>query len=754
MNSIQKESVYFGTVQTPKGKIKQTASNLVNKIHHVLESALLSINPTKDRLIQAENKLNFIKANLINERDDLIVKHSNYLEIKKEVAKLDNKISKINKELKALDKKMLKLGVVANKLHDLDEYCISIKQTFDKLQQNYKDEEDKFMNALQKGKVNLEATHPHREVWKEEITTLKHYVIQIKKELNLLNASFEKSSGKDETSQEKIEAMQRKFAAVDSLIRQGELQIQLDCLLHLKESANQLTKIQSQKDKDKGPESFSQKFLDKEINKVTQQINELSASIMENERAFTREDVIREAKDVIKARFNVDDSTAQDACSRLIASRHLSKVKGEEFATKMREAVNNIAAFGSCPQVYADEPQLKRGEDARNFAKFLFTDIGAGLAMASTKLARALLIKRDPELLKGVKAEFEYMGAKIVEEMNKKTSITPEEQMLTEMLVGNILAIYTFLDAKDGDKFKVPQFVDNQWQLATYDVTRIQMTPDELGEPMYAYGLSCFANRSAPPLLLFMGTPPPTVSGVKLAEWVDLAPGYSVGEIAYEYAKNQLVNWMDIANVLSNKKVECYGQSLGGSLSILCAGMHPDMIGKIYAYNPPSPTQEILDQCKENRSKFADIPEINVFMQKNDLVSYVGKGWDPEWNVYKVIPKNKHPSPYFAHIQGFSGQKNVLVHKVDVKADRVSKKRRLINQIADKVRVPLFRWKTASLKASMMIKGHTFASFLSKLYAKGLANFFKTIFSGPKEKYRHSKPFIQAMLADVAGWQP
>lgn len=58
--------------------------------------------------------------------------------------------------------------------------------------------------------------------------------------------------------------------------------------------------------------------------------------------------------------------------------------------------------------------------------------------------------------------------------------------------------------------------------------------------------------------------------------------------------------------------------------------------------------------------------------------------------MYIVIPEEKNPSLYLAHIQGFTGRKNVLVQKVDVKRDNESVFRKRLNRIFETLKNPLF----------------------------------------------------------------
>jgi Putative esterase len=497
--------------------------------------------------------------------------------------------------------------------------------------------------------------------------------------------------------------------------------------------------------------SFLSKFAD--ILNYSNNSCEANTLITEN---IIRDGEIHIAKELIKEKININkenpdqDKIIDDILQRLIDSNDLKKVNGSKFSKKITQAINSIAAFGSVPQVYKDEPKLKRGEDVKNLVKFLYTDIGISSEIISINSVKALLIRNNKPLLHATLKEFERVSQKIVEKLNSKTHISPHKQMLTEIFIGNLLAIVPYCEPDDGQIVSFPQYINNKWQSVSYSIDRIQLTPNELGDPLYAYGLVPVENKSAPPLLLFMGTPPSTSTGAKLAEWIDFAPGYAIGEIAYEYAEDKLVNWINNANKQCEKKVQLYGQSLGGSLSLICASTHPDKIGKVFAYNPPAPTDKILSRYKVNSDGIVP-PQVNVYNQKNDLVCSLGNGWDKSWNVYRVIPQQKKPFLFFAHIQGFTGQKNVLVHKIDALKDRVSKTRIKLNKIFEVVKKPIFVYKTAALKWSIVTRNHTFFSFISKINNLGIGQFFGMLFSQPNQD--KGSTYIQNLLDEVKKWE-
>lgn len=485
------------------------------------------------------------------------------------------------------------------------------------------------------------------------------------------------------------------------------------------------------------------------LNKIANNFNNFFCHNIHESQA--RSKVIEKATEIIKQHFFIDsDKVASELLERLIDSNNLKNVESTKLLNKITKAISRVKAFGSIPQAYKDDPKFKRGEDVKNFVKLLYTNIGVSPTLISIDLIKALLFKKNKKFLSEVLDEFQRIAQKVVEELKSKENPTAEQIFLVETFIGNLLAITPFLEPDHGQTIKFPQYINGEWQTISYNVTRIKLTPEELGDPLYAYGLFNQSIKSAPPLALFMGTPPPTTTGAELAEWVDFPPGYAVGEIVFDYAKDQLLSWIDHVNQHSEKKVQLYGQSLGGILGLICASTFPDKIGKVFAYNPPAPTPEILERFNANIEGIVP-PEINVYHQKNDLIPFIGTGWDKTWNVYKVIPQKKNPSFYFAHIQGFTGQENVLIQKIDTAKDRISTTRLNLNKVFEVVKKPIFTFKTAALKWSIIKKNHTLFSFITRVHNLGIGRLFGMLFSAPSQDKKGS--YIQDLLDEVREWR-
>src|ERR1700733_10957258 len=156
--------------------------------------------------------------------------------------------------------------------------------------------------------------------------------------------------------------------------------------------------------------------------------------------------------------------------------------------------------------------------------------------------------------------------------MQKHPPINPEQDKLYEILVGDLLTLYPFLEAHYEEKpvLTVPQKVGGKWTNVTYNVEAMELAKElKSTSPIYAYGLKPKDNDKASPLLLFMGTPPPTTTGADIAVWVDVIPEHTVGEALYKMSKKEIEDWVDSACQNSKNPVQTYGKSLGGAMCLL-----------------------------------------------------------------------------------------------------------------------------------------------------------------------------------------
>lgn len=392
-----------------------------------------------------------------------------------------------------------------------------------------------------------------------------------------------------------------------------------------------------------------------------------------------------------------------------IKENKLTKVK---HVKKILQAINRLELIGQVPLFDEENPFIIPHDNARNFMKFIFSDQPLSRDFINWKLVSGLIFQKNETMLKDIRVEFQNYCITLANKLNKPEFAAPQEQKLAEILIGNLLALYSFFEPDDEDSFIIPQKINNKWELVDYRVNLLQMTPNWKGDPYYACGLAPLENPSAVPHLVFMGTPPPTTRGVTHAEFTDVIPGRSVGESVYQEGKETIEGWVDDIVAITGKKPHVYGQSLGGSLCQMLLAHKPDKLGKIFAYNSPSLWKPLLNQYQEKIKGISEDerPEVNIFCQEKDPIYSLGAGWDLSWNIYQVLPKEAH-NPYEAHVRAFSGQRVAVLKMTpeDIKSHNTSVARYVYNIAAEILRVPLFVMKGLTL--SVQIFKHNLRGF-------------------------------------------
>jgi hypothetical protein len=344
-------------------------------------------------------------------------------------------------------------------------------------------------------------------------------------------------------------------------------------------------------------------------------------------------------------------------------------------------------------------------KDVEVLLKFLICGTDPSFQDISFSLIKSLLMQKDkrmlatarevvkeifPSLLKELKKiEQEKLSSPLPDEQEK---LEKEEQMY-EMIIGDLLTVYPFLEPhydlksdKVSDKFiSIPQKIGGQWQEVKCELTAKKLGKKWMRPALYAYELTPENNPKASPMLLFMGTPPPTTSGEALAKWVDFIPGHTVGEALYDMSKKTIDAFIIKSQETNpNVPVRAYGKSLGGAMSLLTAVHWGDRV-EAHAYNPPGLYSKMYNLYTHNKKEWSEQgrkePDIYVYSQKNDPVSELMGKWPPNTQLYKIIPEEK-TNIYYAHIQSFFGKKNVSIIKKENVEEINEESRRKVASIA------------------------------------------------------------------------
>jgi hypothetical protein len=275
-------------------------------------------------------------------------------------------------------------------------------------------------------------------------------------------------------------------------------------------------------------------------------------------------------------------------------------------------------------------------------------------------LVSAIMWKKNLEPLKEMRA----LIGKCLEDMHqgieaRGVPLTPSEQFHFEVIIGDFLSVYPFLRPEAEEKISVPFFLGGKSHLAAYKAEPLRLTPKWMGSPLMGFGLNPVeGEKNAPPLLLFKGTTFATDQGHNLSLLTDINPGGSVGSLGFKHGKKVLQNWFD----KQNRKALVIGKSLGGSQAWRAALHFPDQVGRVMSYAPPGFYPGNLKQLgplkKEGR-----LPEINIFIQKTDIVSYVDLAAKEGVNYYLILGE-KNRKGMRAHASIFSSNKHAVILKL------------------------------------------------------------------------------------------
>ncbi len=270
-----------------------------------------------------------------------------------------------------------------------------------------------------------------------------------------------------------------------------------------------------------------------------------------------------------------------------------------------------------------------------------------------SQLISSVLWLTNLELLEEARTLVQNLLADIHRQLS--VPIAESDEFHLEMIMGDLLALYPFLMPQDGEMIRLPAKIDGVWQLEDYITDRIELTPEILGSPLVAYGLSP-SNEKAPPLLLFKGTTYPTDEGALLSFMTDVNPLGSVGSYGFWLGMNKIQSWID----KQHSKIIVYGKSLGGALSWRTALYYPDKIAKVMAYGAPGFSPLALIWLFDVNVKYPDL-QFNFFCQRNDLVPFSDCVATSGVNYYEVLSANCQDNAVAAHADMYSTHESSMI---------------------------------------------------------------------------------------------
>jgi hypothetical protein len=298
------------------------------------------------------------------------------------------------------------------------------------------------------------------------------------------------------------------------------------------------------------------------------------------------------------------------------------------------------------------------------------------------RLLKAVFIKRDRELLRHMRVGFEQ-GFEHVYEQLKGANLNQEQLNQANLYLSNCLTLLPYSDITPFESIKIPQYINEKWELVEYKITPIELTPKKgfkklfLNEDdrVFAYGLEPIHNLEAEPHLIMMGTTYPAGQGFVSQVITDLEGFETVGKELYRDGHQALSDWLDE----QHKKTHVCGVSLGGSLSLLLAIHQGHKLSRVDALNPAGLYEPWKKSSYDNWDNLEEKPQVYVQKQGNDPVSKFGV-WKKGWHILEVKPPQdkRGPNAFTDHFLNYLGLEGTTVEKIDTNIDNLERKKRNI----------------------------------------------------------------------------
>lgn len=344
---------------------------------------------------------------------------------------------------------------------------------------------------------------------------------------------------------------------------------------------------------------------------------------------------------------------AKLAIAHLKKESHLSTKEIQSDLFLIDQAVDHVIASGKAPWMPNLEFKDKRQEKIFNLMRGEFSEEIA----RDKELISAVILEKNPALLKETRGLLQDVFFDMFSQMEEK-KLSKQENFHMEVMIGDLLSLYPFLRPEQDEEIKIPIFIEGKWNLVSYQTDKIPLTPPWMGSPLVAYGLSPKNNLSAPPLLLFKGTTYPTDEGASLSILTDLNPGASVGSYAYSIGKKKIESWLS-SHVTDENKAIIYGKSLGGAHAWRTALQFPTYVQKSMCFAAPGFSSKDLQKLNILKNE-GNLPQINLFSQKNDPVQHIDLIAKNGVNYYEILGKKKYKG-VLAHAHMNSTQESSII---------------------------------------------------------------------------------------------
>lgn len=336
-----------------------------------------------------------------------------------------------------------------------------------------------------------------------------------------------------------------------------------------------------------------------------------------------------------------------------------------DFTTQL-----DLAFFSSCEFEALTEKNVIENANiiGRNALRVLMMGWQDVRSLVNMQTLQAILVKRDHELLRGMRLAFQQGFEYLYETQLKDRSFNEVQMEQIQLYLSNCLSLLPFADITPYESFQIPQYIDGQWQLVDYKVIPIELTPTTGlrklflydADRVFAYGLEPLFDNNAQPHLIFMGT---NAVGQGLLSQLntDLEPFETAGKKLYRTGLARLNKWLDA----QEKKVHVCGMSLGGSLSLLLAMHQGEKLSRVDVLNPPGIYEPFYKSRFDRWDACTEKPIVCIQRQGDDLVSRLGN-WKHEWQLLEVMPPQEKKGPNFIadHALNYAGIAGTKMHYV------------------------------------------------------------------------------------------
>ncbi|MGC1181794.1 hypothetical protein [Legionella sp.] len=294
--------------------------------------------------------------------------------------------------------------------------------------------------------------------------------------------------------------------------------------------------------------------------------------------------------------------------------------------------------------------------------------------LLTSTVFHAVFIKRNFELVREMRCAFQNGFEELFSQLDG-CSLNEDQKEQVQLYLSNCLSLLPYSDLTAYESIKVPQLIEEKWQLVEYQVKPIELTKGNEWDQdrVFAYGLEPLFQRKAESHLIFMGTTYPAGQGF-LSQINANARGFeSVGKILYQTGRKRIHTWLE----QQENKIHVCGTSQGGSLSLLLAidkgtDKSTYQLSRVDALNPAG-LHDMLDDWE----KLQDKPEVVVQKQGADPVSSFGL-WKNDWRILHVIPpaEKQGPNGFWDHALNYAGLKGTQFNSIDAQEDNATRDKR------------------------------------------------------------------------------